>query len=341
MKRTGDRRVDVVLLNIAEAGKEHAIGLIKAKSVSLIANQVVDVVECSNFNGGAYIVKCSSNVTVDTLWMVSTATYQGNKKSVEIVCNLQSCTAAGDAFEMAICAGGDIDWKGNGGLNAGTSVVFCNKEYDMVGTSDIIAYVYAAGGINRAGSSTITGNVRAPYIAGSDKIYGVKTITSITPVKIPEVDPTPYYNHALANGQVFNSNQHFSGSASIAIPGGIIWVNGDFKRSGSGDFSGCIIATGDIDISGTGNYYKVNEFPLAWSISGKVDFSGHGNVTGLLFAMGGEFDKTGNGNVTGSIICKGNFRKTGGWDFLAYKKNIPVAPGCSGDIFTILKWREL
>ena len=83
-----------------------------------------------------------------------------------------------------------------------------------------------------------------------------------------------------------------------------MWVNGDFKRSGSGDFYGCIIATGNIDISGSGDYYKVQNYPVALSINGKIDFSGSGKVHGLLFAMNGDFEKTGSGNVTGSIICK-------------------------------------
>jgi len=83
--------------------------------------------------------------------------------------------------------------------------------------------------------------------------------------------------------------------------------------------------TGDIEISGSGNYYKVQNYPLALSVNGKIDFSGSGNVHGLLFAMNRNFEKTGNGNVTGSIICKGNFRKSGGWDFLTYEKSVPPA----------------
>jgi hypothetical protein len=119
-----------------------------------------------------------------------------------------------------------------------------------------------------------------------------------------------------------------------------MWVNGTFKRSGSGNFSGCVIATGDIDVSGSGNYTKVNAYPIAVSINGKIDFSGSGNVTGLLFAQNGNFEKTGSGNVTGSIICKGNCRKSGSWDFLTFVKSIPIPPGGSTIALSVVSWKE-
>jgi Tfp pilus assembly protein PilX len=100
IKKAGDRRGNVVLLNIAEAGKEHAIGLVKSRQVTLIPNATVDVVNCSSFNGGAYVVSCSSNVSSDTLFLKSTATYKGNTKSIEVVCNMVSSTLSGEALNM-------------------------------------------------------------------------------------------------------------------------------------------------------------------------------------------------------------------------------------------------
>lgn len=342
INKTADRRIDVTLLNIAEAGKEHALASLKSGQISLTPNSRVQVVQNSNFNGGAYTVSCSTISALDTLWLFSVASYRNKLKSIETVYAVSWAFSPDDAFNKAIAAGGSISWSGSGWLNAGVGVVHCNGSFSMNGSSDITAYIVACGGLERKGSCCITGNVWTPWISetGSGRIIGVKNIGPVDTIPIPVINTAPYYDYAMANGQVFSSDKHISGSSSFYVPGGIMWVNGNFKRSGSGDFVGCIIATGNIDISGSGDYYKVQNYPLALSINGKIDFSGSGHIRGLLFAMNGDFEKTGSGNVTGSIICKKNLRKAGGWNFLTYEKSVPQAPGVCGNTFTLVSWRE-
>lgn len=342
IKHSGNRRVDVILLNIAEAGKEDALASLKSGKIEPIANQKIEVTHNPKFNGGEYTVSCSSSLNIDTIWLTSVAMYAGKQKSIEAVYSVTWGNVSGEAFDKAIAVGGSITWSGNGWLNAATSVVHCNHMFSMNGSSDITAYIFACGGIEKKGSGNITGNVYAPWIneTGSGRVIGLINTAAVDTIKIPVINTVPYYQHAESNGQLYNSDVHQSGSASFSVPGGIMWVNGNFRRTGSGDFSGCIIATGNIEIAGSGNYYKVNKYPLALSINGRIDFSGSGNVEGLLFAMNGDFEKTGSGNVTGSIICKGNFRKTGGWNFLSYKKSVPEPPGSSGNLFTLISWRE-
>jgi hypothetical protein len=341
INRTADRRIDVTLLNIAEAGNEHALSILKSGQISPVANSKIKIVEDSEFNGGAYTVCCSSVSALDTLWLFSDAVYNNRRKSVLTTYAVSWASSVEDAYNKAIAVGGSITWSGSGWLNAGTAVVHCNKTFSINGSSEITAFIVACAGMEKKGSCFIYGDVWTPWITenGSGRITGTKNLGPIDTIRIPVINTTPYYEHAMANGQVY-SDKHLSGSASHHVLGGVMWVNGDFKRSGSGDFYGCIIATGNIDISGSGDYYKVQNYPVALSINGKIDFSGSGKVHGLLFAMNGDFEKTGSGNVTGSIICKGNFRKSGGWDFLTYEKSVPQAPGSSGNIFTLISWRE-
>jgi type II secretory pathway component PulK len=74
IRRTADRRIDITLLNIAEAGNEHALATLKSGQISPIANSKIQVVENAGFNGGAYTVYCSTMSTMDTLWLFSDAT---------------------------------------------------------------------------------------------------------------------------------------------------------------------------------------------------------------------------------------------------------------------------
>lgn len=342
INRAGDRKDDVVLLNIAEAGKEHAIALLKSGKIEIAPNHSILVVQNPKFNGGAYAVSCSSSTEMDTLWLSSAATYFQKKKSIEAVYAVDWASKYYKAYDNAITAGGSITWSGSGWLNAGLYAVHCNKIYSMNGTSDITAFIFASGGLEKKGSGNITGNVWAPWFdeTGSGRIIGIKNQVHVDTLNIPVINTAPYYEYALGKGQVYNSDKQMSGSASYSVPGGIMWVNGNFRRTGSGDFVGCIIATGNIELAGSGNYFKVEKYPLALSINGKIDFSGSGNLRGLLFAMNGDFEKTGSGNVTGTIICNGNLRKTGGWNFLAYEKSVPQPPGPQTNIFTLISWRE-
>jgi hypothetical protein len=342
VKRSGDERINVSLVNIAEAGKEDAFSKLKSGAVSLVSGTRIDVASNSNFGGGAYAVTCSSNVAMDTIWVVSRASYTGKTKEIEVIYNVTGGVLNSAAFDKAICAGGNITWTGSGNANAGTAQVYCNGSFTISGSSKITANISVGTILMRSGSSCIYGNVTSPTSpvqSGSGSITSV-TIAPVAIISIPVLDLTPYYNYALTNGQVYLTDVNISGSSDYVVTGGVMWVNGTFKRSGSGNFSGCVIATGDIDVSGSGNYTKVNAYPIAVSINGKIDFSGSGNVTGLLFAQNGNFEKTGSGNVTGSIICKGNCRKSGSWDFLTFVKSIPIPPGGSTIALSVVSWKE-
>lgn len=342
-KRSGERREGVSLISIAEAGKEDGIAKIKSGSVTPSAGVAIGVAANGNFGGGSYTVRCSANVALDTLWLTSRAKYVDQSKGIEVIYKVTSSTISSAAFNNGISAGGGISWSGSGAVIASSASIFCNGFFNMTGSSDITANIFAGGGLNKTGSTKIIGNVTALSVtqSGSGTISGTITLGTVAPLTIPDIDLTPYYNYALAQGQVYNSNQHITGSTNYVVPGGVMWVNGTFKRSGSGDFTGCVLATGDVDVSGSGDYFNVAAYPLAVSVHGDVDFSGSGDISGLLYAKNGEFKKTGSGNVSGSIICKGDFKKTGSWSFLNYVNSTPIAPGGSGKQYNMVSWREL
>jgi hypothetical protein len=133
----------------------------------------------------------------------------------------------------------------------------------------------------------------------------------------------------VAHGTVYNGNLQLTGSRDTVIPGGVLWVNGNFSLSGSMKFTGCVIATGSVNISGSGDFTKVNNTPVIVSINSNISLSGSGKITGLIFAQNGAITKSGSGDVKGSLLCKGDLTKTGSWSTLTYTKFLPMPPGCN------------
>jgi hypothetical protein len=343
-KKSGVKRVNTVVLSIAEAGKEHAISLFRAGASTPVAGTKIAILSNIAFGGGFYSVICSSNVTSDTIYLRTSAVYGTGKCSTEVTFTVTGCIAPTDsAYNYGIIAGNEIDWVGSGSCNTGSSRLHCNGAFGMSGSSNFTCQTLSSStSMNMSGSGDIYGNINTPVLnkSGSGKITGTTTIGAVPVVTIPTINLTPYYKYALTKGQVF-SGKSITGSASTTVPGGVMYVNGDFNYSGSGDFYGSIIATGSVSISGSGNFIASGAYPAIFSQSGTINMSGSGNVTGLIFAQTGGIFKSGSGDVTGSIICGGSFKKSGGWNTLTYQKVIPTAPGCTGTKYVEIGWREL
>jgi hypothetical protein len=256
----------------------------------------------------------------------------GNSSSQTQTVAVTSCCPipTDSAYNYAIFAERTIDWAGSGTCNAGTSTIRSNGQFTMTGSPNFYGNVLSSTRLRKTGSTMIYGNATAPVISevGSGRITGAKTIAPVSQLTVPSFDVAPYYDRALAFNMVKNGNVHFTGSRDTIIPGGVLYVNGNFRLSGSMNFTGCIIASGNIDISTSGNISRVYRFPVAVSINGSISYSGSGNMTGLIFAQNGDVTKTGSGNVAGSIICKGDFKKTGSWNVFTYQNSAPLPPGC-------------
>jgi hypothetical protein len=344
VKRTGNNRVKTAVLNIAEAGKEHAISLFRSGTLTPVGGTLTTILSNVPFGSGSYNVQCKVSTATDTVWILSTATVGNMHKTIQ-ESYLKTCPAPTDpAYNYGIASGGAITWSGSGTCNAGSAQFQCNGQFSMSGSSNFYCSLLSSStSISMSGSGDINGNVMAPSISknGSGKITGTSTQGAVPVVSIPVIDLTPYYNIALANGQVY-TNKSITGSSSTIVPGGVMWVNGDFNYSGSGDVNGSIIATGNISISGSGNFTAASTYPALASSGGDIDMSGSGKVSGLIYAGIGDVTKSGSGEVAGSMICGGTFTKSGGWSVFTYKNSAPIPPGgCTGGTYSELAWQEL
>jgi hypothetical protein len=176
-------------------------------------------------------------------------------------------------------------------------------------------------------------------VTGSAVVGPVATFTAW-----PDLPLDTFRKWADQNGMYFTTAQHWTHSRTIT--GGVLYVKGTFKYSGSDNLVGCIIAEQGIDWSGSGSQIKTNQFPalVTTEPGAGIDLSGNGTFHGLIYAMQGPFEKTGNGLVTGTILARGTWDKGGGWDAMAYEYSYPtppgLPPGTSEDQVFVSAWQK-
>jgi hypothetical protein len=262
-----------------------------------------------------------------------------------------------DPFKYAAASGGSMTWSGNGSITVTGAPVHANTAFEMNGNGTVVGDVTSSTGIGGIGNSSIDGDATGPDFSGkyaadaatepddpqAGPIIGDATFADVPLVQIPQLDLTPYYNWAADNGAVIGDLGTITRTTDWVIPGGVLWVNGDFRYSGSGNIIGAIIATGNIIWTGSGSQVKVDSNPSLISRDGSIDISGNGEFHGLIYAPNGDFEKTGAGQVTGTILVGGTFTKGGGWEMLSYEDSTPVPPDSGtviGDVIGVAAWQE-
>ena len=300
------------------------------------------------FAGGAYDVAVNSSGS-NRAAIVSTGLFgravARTRLDVAAVDPAGHDSAPRAAYGYAIAAGDSISWSGSGVTSIRGGRMHTNGRYRMTGSGVVSGDVSSCVAIDTVGGTRIEGNAQAPLMSGAspENVSGGISTQAVPLVQVPDIDLIPYYQCAASNRQVFAGPLHWSGSQDYVVTGGVLWVNGDFKFSGSGRLVGCIIATGDIEISGSGDQVKVGSYPAFISRDGSISLSGSGASHGLIYAKVGNVEKSGGGAIVGSIICAGGFTKVGGWDLLSYEDSTPVSPGqpdATELVLVVEAWQE-
>jgi hypothetical protein len=229
-------------------------------------------------------------------------------------------------------------WLVNGQMRMNGASTFegylhANNDFDVNGLSgwgSAAKPVQASAtvGIRFSGPCTLYGDMRAPAISGSFS-PGTTTVAASPVVPLPTLNFTALYNTALANGQVVGS-QYLSADTTWTIPGGVKWINGTLtvKSSKTLTYSGCVIATGAIDIMGTVNATPVADKPTLASRDSTMDI-GNSTSRGVLYSAG-DMTFSGGCDFTGSIFCGGNLTFNGAGDRFAYANYAPGSGGGGG-----------
>ena len=240
--------------------------------------------------------------------------------------------SGGIAYEYGILADDAITWGGSGTLDMNGGKMHSNQRVKRTGSANLRGDMTSCVQIWITGSGMVYGDAAAPDGKGKvpSNITGSWEQRAVDTIPVPDLNLDPWYLEALKNGQVHSGDVHFSGSAGVVVPGGIMWVEGDLQISTSGNMVGSFFATGDIKISGSGDQIKVAQYPAFVSRDGDIKLSGSGKVHGLIYTKSGDVEKTGSGDMQGSIISAGAFKKTGSWESLVYEDSTPVPPGGGG-----------
>ncbi len=335
---------------ISEAGANQAYNVMKTNFAARLDSNNFPPTPFDGGNYDATVIPISSNkasITSTGIYGSATAITKVDIQNFPATSTNGAPVPGADPYGFAILSGGDLGWAGNSDIDVGGGWMHCNGTYSANGINIVRGNVASHLGINMVGGATITGTGKAPSISGGG--VGEPLVTPVPTVSIPDIDLTPYYNVALANGQVFPSGKVLSGD--ITPPGGVMWVNGSMAV-GNGTFTGCFIATGAIEMKTTGNnsitLTKVNQYPVLASRDGTITVKQAKTLTfnGLIYCKTGSFDKQGNGDVygTGAIIAAGNVSKNGGWSGMLYSDPTPIPPGganiSSRDKVLIMAWQQ-
>ena len=252
-------------------------------------------------------------------------------------------------FDFAVLCGGTFDFGGCGTVTStnGTVLFHANGEIDIKGSADVDLDIESSVLILIGNNHVLGGDVTAPeldYNPDKVTIAGDATEEPVPLVTIPDIDLTPYYNWALAHGEVKNG---WTTTDSYTPNGGIVWVNGNVQVSSYAVINGTIIATGDIHISGTADVTAGDEAFSLVSRDGSIQNTSSGTLEGLIYVKTGNYDQTANGTMIGQLIVGGDIKKGGNSDIIVFKRIVPAppdmgpgGPGSGTSIIGISAWSK-
>lgn len=85
---TSERRKNVTAFNIAEAGSENALALLRSFKVFPQRDQTISLIPEQEFSGGRYSVECEANDIGNTVKLTSLGEYEGQSAKLQITCDV-------------------------------------------------------------------------------------------------------------------------------------------------------------------------------------------------------------------------------------------------------------
>ena len=328
---------------IAEAGASEAYALL-AEDIGRLTNS--SSFPQTSYGGGVYDAAVAlAGGTGPLLVVICTGQFANAEECVVLDLHYEPAgsVASKMAYECTIAANGDIKWTGNGSLENGAKI-HTNDGFTQSGSGELDCDVYARNGLQLNGNAGgIDADVHSPTVSGkTNKISGDIYIEPVDVIELPDINLTPYIQHAIANGQAYSNGLSIP-SGDFDPPGGIVYVTGGDLRIGTGgNISGCFISDEDIQLTGQMTHTQVAGYPAFVSWNGDIDISGGGTYDGLVYAMHGDVKITGACDVTGSIMAGENVVTSGSGAVFTYELSIAVPPDGSDkdQILALSAWQK-
>ena len=258
IKKGGNRRIKVDVLNIAEAGKEEALAVLRNRSFNPWANQDTVLFSDKAFSSGTYTVRCLANSGIDTIHIISTGVIGSDSITIDVIASMHDPDSWRKWVKGAITARTAVDLLGN--------IEVDGRDYDTTGgpTGTLhspvggIYGVSSGGAVNAGGSSEIGGQTTAPT---APKIAGVTVEEYIdttgyptTPEEVLGLPPgaLDIYKTSSCPSSSFHGIVYTDKACDFA--GGILICHNNTGTASlenyHGNFKGLIIADEDKHING-------------------------------------------------------------------------------------------
>jgi hypothetical protein len=148
VKAAGTHRISANAFNIAEAGKEHALSLLRRETVSLHPGTDTLLLDAISFDIGSYSVRCSTNDKIDTVYLKSKGTAGDQTVTIFVKCwrhtvvGLMNCPGP-----AAVLCKSKVEVLGN--------IAIDGNDWDSTGSKIVGPGVF---GITTGGTDTIGGS---------------------------------------------------------------------------------------------------------------------------------------------------------------------------------------
>ena len=210
-----------------------------------------------------------------------------NSKEVSARAVAQQVSAAGDAFNFAVFAGG------------GTAS-FNGSKHTFDGN------VYGRDGVSLGNNATVTGNVICTSSGSINRGNG-STISGSVIYNSPAIAMPDFSDLIKAQGIVCNNQTQFDVAVNGKTVDGPIYVNGNITINGRVRGTGIIYASGTITFLNDNILQTASDHILFYAATGDMTFNGGSGVcVGILYAPNGTIRVNGGPNSTtyGRIIAK-------------------------------------
>lgn len=322
MSITDNYKQDARSFYIAEAGLEHACGVLRDSSDWRTGLSEI------NLGGGSYSVRVLDEDSLagldDTVLVISTGTRSGAVSVVQVKLTTSNpwrwAAFADSSFEL----GGNTltdSYDSDSGTYASTKRnedgdVGSNGTVDIYGTADIYgdASTSSPGAMDITGSAVVTGDTTT---VAPEQQFDPVTATDIANAKTVNAAPA-----GLSGNYVFNSSTkslEVKPNKTMTLAGGTYYFSSmDLKGTVNVQNGQTvkIYIDGDVSMNSQANVNMggVPKQLQIYSRGANVTFNGGGNIKALVYAPDTEFKFTGHAELYGSFIM-GDAKNAGGSGF--------------------------
>jgi hypothetical protein len=278
-KKTGIKRLNTNALFLAEAGKEKLYADLNTSTISLTPNQRKQIYTNFSLGEGTFSVSCSTNASVDTVWVESWGKDKTSEAGIGVVAAVTSDAVFNPVPVLAaVTSRPDVDCSGN--------ITVDGRDYDSNGI--VIRDSMGVNAINTCGTLTIGNSTNLcgkKYCLGKKPTASDIDILSDQKIAVSSALASPETFLGVASGAL---NKYKITESSLTYPfHGVRYIESTAGPLHIGGSSGVLIIHSAMKNS-------------------SLQINGTGTFKGIVIVD--EMDKM-NGNVTvvGAVACLADF----------------------------------